>query len=221
MIRIEEKERVPGVVLSRPEALNALTPAMLRELIAIGEGAGRSPGIRVIVVRGDGDRAFSAGYDIGSIPESGGDFEPEALLDGAADGLQQCPKPVTAMIRFACLTWDSYPLHTDEEFARTTVYGTRIASGPMTFSFAVGLMAVSQVFQDRIIGFLGLGDRRTLAPVRGGDTIRVEAEVTDNRPTSTPGRAVVAMRYAIVNQTKERVLTAEMRFLVHAPAAGA
>lgn len=120
---------------------------------------------------------------------------------------------------FACLTWDSYPLHTDEEFARTTVYGTRIASGPMTFSFAVGLMAVSQVFQDSIIGFLGLGDLRTLAPVRAGDTIRVEAEVTDNRPTSKPGRAVVAMRYDVVNEKKDRVLTAEMRFLMHAPSA--
>lgn len=103
MIRIEQKERVLGVVLSRPEALNALTSAMLRELIAIVEGAGRSPEMRVIVVRGDGHRAFSAGYDIGSIPESGGAFEPEALLDGAADGLQQCPKPVIAMIRFARL----------------------------------------------------------------------------------------------------------------------
>ncbi len=117
---------------------------------------------------------------------------------------------------FAGLTWDTYPLHTDEEFARETVYGTRIASGPMTFSFAVGLMAVSQVFQDSIIGFLGLGELRTLGPVRAGDTIRVEAEVVDNRATSKPGRAVVAMRYDVVNQKRERVLMAEMRFLMHA-----
>ena len=55
--------------------------------------------------------------------------------------------------------------------------------------------------------------------MRAGDTIRVEAEVTDNRPTSKPGRAVVAMRYDVVNQKKERVLTAEMRFLMHAPSA--
>jgi acyl dehydratase len=119
---------------------------------------------------------------------------------------------------FANLTWDTYPLHTDEEFARTTPYGTRIASGPMTFSFAVGLMAVSQVFGDSIIGFLGLGDFRTLAPVRAADTLHVEAEVVGNRPTSKPGRAVVAMRYNIINQHQDTVLTAEMRFLMHAPA---
>lgn len=116
---------------------------------------------------------------------------------------------------FAGLTWDSYPLHTDEEFARTTPYGTRIASGPMTFSFAVGLMAVSQTFGDSIIGFLGLGEMRTLAPVRAGDTIHVVATVTGNRPTSKPGRAVVAMRYDVINARQDTVLTAEMRFLMH------
>ena len=103
MVRTQQTGPVLSVVLSRPEALNALTPGMLRELAAVVEAAGQSSEVRVIVVSGDGDRAFSAGYDIASIPEGGAEFEPEALLDGAADALQQCPRPIIAKIRGLCM----------------------------------------------------------------------------------------------------------------------
>jgi MaoC like domain len=35
---------------------------------------------------------------------------------------------------FAGLTGDHYPLHTDQEFAKTTRFETRIAHGPLTFA---------------------------------------------------------------------------------------
>ena len=102
-ILTERAGHVLHVVLSRPAALNALTPAMLRELIEVVERAGRADDVRVVVLSGDGARAFSAGYDVGSIPDGGGDFEPEALLDGAAEAVQACPRPVIAKIRGLCI----------------------------------------------------------------------------------------------------------------------
>lgn len=103
MIRTEAAGPALAVVLSRPQARNALTPAMLRELIDVVQRAGQSPEVRVIVLRGEGERAFSAGYDIGSIPETGRPFEPEALLDAAAAALHDCPRPVIAAIRGVCI----------------------------------------------------------------------------------------------------------------------
>ena len=59
--------RDSGIVvlaLTRPEALNALNLAVLRELKSTLIDLGQNPTVRVIVIRGDGDRAFVAGADI-------------------------------------------------------------------------------------------------------------------------------------------------------------
>ena len=58
---------LPGVALvtlQRPEALNALSFALLDELAAALEALDGDPAGRVIVITGSGDRAFAAGADI-------------------------------------------------------------------------------------------------------------------------------------------------------------
>ncbi|MFC4810501.1 enoyl-CoA hydratase-related protein [Paenibacillus sp. GCM10023250] len=63
-VRWEEQGHVGRIVLNRPERLNALGEAMLEELGAIVEAAGRRPReIRVVLVEGAG-RAFCAGADL-------------------------------------------------------------------------------------------------------------------------------------------------------------
>jgi enoyl-CoA hydratase len=59
------------VLLNRPKALNALTLAMVRELTAALDRWADDPGIERVVVRGAGDRAFSAGGDIRLIHDQG------------------------------------------------------------------------------------------------------------------------------------------------------
>jgi 3-hydroxybutyryl-CoA dehydratase len=112
---------------------------------------------------------------------------------------------------FAGLTWDFYPLHTDEEYARTTRFGGRIAHGPFVYSVAVGLMPIDW-FGDAIVAFLGVDRLRHLAPVRPGTTLHVEAEVTSVEPRGSGG--VVMVRYDVVDQAAEKVMTADMRFLM-------
>jgi enoyl-CoA hydratase/carnithine racemase len=55
------------LTLTRPERLNALSPELLKELIAAAELLA-DHGIKVVVVRGAG-RAFSAGFDLDAISE--------------------------------------------------------------------------------------------------------------------------------------------------------
>ena len=59
--------RVLTVGLSRPEQLNALNSEVLRELLEAIEHAQRDPAVGCVVIRGSGERAFSAGADLDEI----------------------------------------------------------------------------------------------------------------------------------------------------------
>ncbi|TCI96383.1 MaoC/PaaZ C-terminal domain-containing protein [Aeromicrobium sp. IC_218] len=94
---------------------------------------------------------------------------------------------------FAGLTGDHYGLHTSEEFARRTPYGTRIAHGLLGLTFAHGLMwARTGELNESVVAFLGMADWRFRAPLHLGATIHVEYEVTaQRRSESDPSRGVV------------------------------
>jgi enoyl-CoA hydratase/carnithine racemase len=62
---------IGSLVLDRPEKLNAMSPQMLAELVAAARWFDEQPGVKVVVVRGEG-RAFTGGADIGGIGPSAG-----------------------------------------------------------------------------------------------------------------------------------------------------
>lgn len=114
---------------------------------------------------------------------------------------------------FAGLTGDHYPLHTDEEFCRSTPFGGRVAHGPLTYGFAVGLVALSGFLGDAITAFLECQGLRALAPVRPGDTIRVRAVVAEATPGSKPHYGTVRIDYTVLNQKDEEVMRFRMVLL--------
>lgn len=64
MVRETTREGVRWLELARPEALNALDRAGLRALEEALRRAAADPDCRVLVVTGEGDRAFAAGADL-------------------------------------------------------------------------------------------------------------------------------------------------------------
>ena len=108
---------------------------------------------------------------------------------------------------FAGLTGDFYPLHVDEEIARRSRFGGRIAHGPLTFSIAVGLVGLSGFYADAVEALVGVDELRALKPVRPGDTIRVKATVltADAQAGSRFGR--LELVYSVRNQGDEEVMT--------------
>jgi 3-hydroxybutyryl-CoA dehydratase len=71
---------------------------------------------------------------------------------------------------------DRNPLHFDDEFGRTTQFGGRIAHGMITAAF------ISAMIGNELPGHGSVYLGQTLkfrAPVRPGDTVRVELEVLD------------------------------------------
>lgn len=95
------------------------------------------------------------------------------------------------LVNWAGLTMDFYPLHTDEEYAKKTIFKGRIAHGPLTFALAIGLVYRTGIYGDSILAWLGIENMKIPAPVRIGDTIRVHAKVTEKRETKDPSRGII------------------------------
>jgi acyl dehydratase len=118
------------------------------------------------------------------------------------------------IIAFAGLTGDHYALHTDEEYCRSTQFGGRIAHGPLTYGFAVGLVGLSGFLGDAIIAFVETQGLRALAPVYPGDTLRVRAEVVETVPGHKPHYGTLHIDYSVLNQKDEEVM--RFRFVLRA-----
>ena len=95
------------------------------------------------------------------------------------------------------------PLFIDEEYARTTQYGGRIAPSSLIMSVSTGM--TERLFRHGVIALMAVERGRFLGPVRSGDTIRTEVEVIDKKPTSHRGRGVVTFRDRVLNQRDEVV----------------
>jgi 3-hydroxybutyryl-CoA dehydratase len=115
--------------------------------------------------------------------------------------------------QFAGLTGDHYPLHVNEEYGKDTRYGGRIAHGPLTFSLAVGQIALSGFLGDAIVAFLECQNMRALAPVLPGDTLRVHAEVAEAETGSKPKYGTLRLDYTVINQKDEDVMKFRMVLL--------
>lgn len=63
-----DAQGVAQVTLSRPEKMNALDVAMFDALLAVGERLAHWPGLRAVVLHGEG-KAFCAGLDMGRFAE--------------------------------------------------------------------------------------------------------------------------------------------------------
>lgn len=114
---------------------------------------------------------------------------------------------------FAQLTGDFYPLHIDEERARSTRVGTRLAHGPLTFAIAVGLVGMSGFYGDAIIALLEIRSMRATRPVIAGDTLRVHAEVIELSSGRNPKYGTIGVNYSVRNQRDEEVMVFQQYML--------
>jgi len=103
VILSEVIDNIGIITLNRPEKRNALSPELLIKLHLRLKEFEKSNNIRVLIIKGAGDRAFSSGYDILAIPNDFDEEEKEILkkhnpLELALNTLKNFPYPVIAMI---------------------------------------------------------------------------------------------------------------------------
>ena len=99
-------EKVAVITLNRPEALNALSDAVLAGLGAALERAGRDAAVKVVVIRGAG-KAFCAGHDLkemqaGRAAQDGGAgyfADLFARCGAVMQHIQSLPQPVIAGVQ--------------------------------------------------------------------------------------------------------------------------
>lgn len=117
------------------------------------------------------------------------------------------------VMRFAELSGDHNPLHTDAEYARATPYGERIAHGLLGLSIASGLAAEAGFIEGTTLAFTGL-EWKFKAPIRFGDAIRLHARVAQLRPVARMGGGLVVFCVTVHNQRGETVQQGEWTLLM-------
>ena len=95
------------VVLNRPHKLNALTKSMWRELGTAIAALSADDGVRCVIVRGAGERAFSPGNDIGEFATERSNkaqaIEYGRAMHATAAALANCRVPLVAQIHGLCV----------------------------------------------------------------------------------------------------------------------
>ncbi|WP_432196825.1 enoyl-CoA hydratase/isomerase family protein [Streptomyces sp. bgisy027] len=96
----EVTDSVATVVVHHPAKRNAMTAAMWRALPPLLETLAADPGVRVLVLTGEGG-TFCAGADISTL--QGSPQEAQELAVAAEEALAAFPKPTLAAIRGHCV----------------------------------------------------------------------------------------------------------------------
>lgn len=106
-LRLAADGGVATLTIDNEARRNAVDLATWQAFLEVMAAIAADEGVRVVVLRGAGDIAFTAGADIGEFgtvrasPEGGRAYEAANLAAFAA--VAACPKPVIAMIRGFCL----------------------------------------------------------------------------------------------------------------------
>lgn len=103
-IQKDVENKIAKVVINRPQRLNALSPETLDELFEAFRILEKDEEVRVVIVTGAGDKAFSAGFDLQTAMQDPSGLAPANSMMLAAKGqwvftqIERFSKPVIAAI---------------------------------------------------------------------------------------------------------------------------
>ncbi len=106
-ILVEKGDGIATITFNRPDQLNAIDFDGWRELRRIADELASDDSVRVVVITGSGDKAFSAGADIKDFDEYRHDSASAKVyaeaFDGALDAIEATPKPTISLIKGFCI----------------------------------------------------------------------------------------------------------------------
>jgi enoyl-CoA hydratase len=205
---VEIRDRVALLTLNRPKSRNALSPNLLASLAGALEKLAAAGETRCVILRGAGDKAFSAGMDLSTLPTGvPADIQAQIAAKGplafCLDTIEQSPLPVIAMIRGWCLgagceTSMACDLRVGSDDCRMGMPPAHLGivyppSGLQRFIRAVGPAATRKIFLTARFFDAGealrTGMLHYVAP--GAEleefTMRLAMDIADNAPLSVSG----------------------------------
>ena len=106
----------------------------------------------------------------------------------------------TDVVGFAGLSGDFNSFHIDEEAAKASFFGKRVAHGMLISSIATGLQVGQMEPKARTAAFLGLSDWQFRGAVFFGDTIRVKRTIGPKKEWKSPNQGFVEYHIEVLNQ---------------------
>lgn len=216
-------DRVCTITINRPDKRNSLNTNILECLSQAMDDLDKSEDIRVIILRGKGNKAFCAGFDVSEIPTEPGNLKAGSeheTLEETFKRLRNFKYPVIAMINGACagagldlaLNCD---LRIAQEGARLGITPAKLGvtyhpAGLNRFIQLVGVSVTKELFYTgRLIPAtraleLGLVDQLVQADELEKVVINLAQEIADNAPLS-----IRCLKYTINKLTEKFHLTPE------------
>jgi acyl dehydratase len=108
------------------------------------------------------------------------------------------------------LMWITHSLHSDIQYVKNeTPFKERVMAGQILMGITMGLVHTSDFFPSlkrnnvRLLAILGFENVRFITPVHPGDTIYVESEILDTRPTSKHTQSIMRCKDIVYKSTGE------------------
>lgn len=151
-IRFHKAEGIAKITINRPEVRNAFRPLTVSEMRSALQDARDDPSIGVIILTGEGDKAFCSGGDQrirgnAGYTEEGTGVERLNVLDFQRD-IRTCPKPVIAMVA-GWAVGGGHVLHVICDLTIAAENAQFMQTGPKVGSFDAGYGAS---YLARIVG---------------------------------------------------------------------
>ena len=109
--------------------------------------------------------------------------------------------------KFADVSGDFNPIHLDEEFAKTTRFGKRIAHGMLSGAFISAVLG--NEFRERKIVYLSQ-TMKFVAPVFIGDTVKATGTITNIREDKN----IVTLETVCTNQNGDVLVKGEAAVMI-------
>jgi len=137
----------------------------------------------------------------------------EELEEGATYTTKSRTVTEADIVNFAGVSGDFNELHLNEEHAKKTAFGKRIAHGMLGLAICSGLVQQLDLYNDTLIAFLGI-TWSFKGPIFIGDTVHAEQTIKSKRLTKKPGRGVLVLETRLINQRGEAVQEGERTVMV-------
>ncbi|HET8996763.1 MAG TPA: enoyl-CoA hydratase, partial [Acetobacteraceae bacterium] len=156
-IELRRDERgVATVTIANAAKLNTLNPALMTKLVETVETLGRDPALRVVILRGEGERAFIGGADITAMAtlDAAGARAFITQVHRSCDVFRRLPVPVIARIQ-------GYTLGAGLEVAAACDF--RVAAEDAVFGMPEVRIGLPSVVEAALLtGLIGWGRTRQL-----------------------------------------------------------